>query len=98
MPFDLLRRVMYGLLWLGMILTIIFLCAHIAKGAERVTLPCEVCLKLSDDSSRVLISRCPKDSTTLYHVQRIGKKYTIETIRFIRGKDYFNDSANTITP
>lgn len=69
-------------------------CALLSCGAgvcysgdtARAALPCEVCLKVSSDSTQVIIARCPKDSTTLYHVRRIGKKYQIETTVFLRGK------------
>ena len=57
-----------------------------AGDSARAAPPCEVCLKVSEDSTRVIIARCPKDSTTLYHVRRIGRKYQIETIVFLRGK------------
>ena len=76
------------------VLLSILACALLSCGAgvcyagdsARAALPCEVCLKVSADSTRVIIARCPKDSTTLYHVRRIGKKYQIETIVFLRGK------------
>jgi hypothetical protein len=47
---------------------------------------CGQCLRVSDDSMKIIITHCP-DSTTFYHVRKAGKKYRIDKLVLQKGKD-----------